>query len=175
MVNRPFSKLTYKYLGPYTVEGRIGLAAYKLKIPEGSLIHLMFYISQLRQHILDHTPSFSTIPVTIDSSVADTIPEAIVNRRLVKKGNSSHLMVLIKWSKLPHSFITWEDDEVVKKRYPGAPAWGQVGFDGEGDVVAMLGAKSMLPLTRMKTSKKKEELRLTFSNYRGSSTLVPQL
>jgi len=50
--------------------------------------------------------------VSLDGS--DVVPEAILDRRLVKKGNNAILQVLIKWTKLPSTSATWEDYYVVR-------------------------------------------------------------
>lgn len=42
--------------------------------------------------------------------------------------------VLVQWSGQPESLATWEDQDDLKRRFPRAPAWGQAGFQGEGNV-----------------------------------------
>ena len=62
------------------------------------------------------------------------MPEAILDRRLVKKGSEAIPQVLIKWSKFPAAAATWEDLYVVKARFPDAAAWGQDSSGGGGDL-----------------------------------------
>jgi hypothetical protein len=46
-------------------------------------------VSQLKQFIPNFTSVFSKLPVLTDFSQEDLQPEAIIERRLVKKGNSA--------------------------------------------------------------------------------------
>ncbi|KAK1648872.1 hypothetical protein QYE76_066677 [Lolium multiflorum] len=89
---------------------------------------------QLSEHVPDHTPVFSDLPATLDLAATDAVPEAILDRKLVKRGKSAHLQVLIKWSLYPVSEATWEDYDTLKARFPSAPAWGHAGSQGEEPV-----------------------------------------
>ena len=116
MANRPFPKLAYKYFGPYIVQERIGNVAYRLELPEESLIHPIFHISQLKPFIADYTPIYDTFPVTTDLEDAAAKPEAILEHRLVKKGNTAILQVKVTWTSLPQSATT-EKITMCSRRY----------------------------------------------------------
>lgn len=130
----PYPKLMYKYYGPYTVLQKVGAVAYRLDLPKGAQVHPVFHVSQLKPHVPDYTPVSSSLPQPTDFSLQDVQPEAIVDRRLVKKGNAAHLQVLIKWMHLPASMATWEDYDVLRTRFPNASAWGQAGAGAGGNV-----------------------------------------
>lgn len=101
---------------------RIGPAAYKLALREGSLIHPVFHVSQQKPFIPDHTPVFSELPKPLTLDAEQIQPEAILDRKLVKKGTGAHLQVLVKWTSWPESLSTWEDYHVLQKHFPAAPA-----------------------------------------------------
>lgn len=63
--------------------------------------------------------------MTTDLEAAATVPEQLLDRRLVKKGNNAIPQVLVKWTGLPTTSATWEDYHVLRQRFPKAPAWGQ--------------------------------------------------
>ena len=130
VVKRPCPKLAFKFFGPYTILAKVGEAAYKLDLPEGSLVHPVFHVSQLKPHVPDYTPVFTSLPQPVDFLAQDLVPKQILDRRLVKKGNAAHLQVLLKWSTLPAEMATREDNAVVRERYPDAPAWGQAEIQG---------------------------------------------
>jgi hypothetical protein len=75
-----------------------------------------------------------TVFPVIDLEAAATVPAAVVDRHLVKKGNKAIVQVKLTWVGLPSSVTTWEDYTVVKTRFPDAPAWGQAGSSAGGGV-----------------------------------------
>jgi hypothetical protein len=79
-----------------TVTERIGKVAYRLELPQDSKIHPVFHVSQLKPFIADYSPVFSELPITTDIEAAQVVPKAVLNRRLVRRGNSATPQVLIK-------------------------------------------------------------------------------
>lgn len=134
VANRPYPKLSYKYFGPFKIVEHVGTVAYRLALPDDSKIHPVFHISQLKPFVADFTPVFSTLPMTTDLEAAAAVPEQILDRCLVKKGNNAIPQVFVKWSGLPSTSATWEDYNVLRVRFPDAPAWGQAGSSAEGVV-----------------------------------------
>lgn len=134
LANRPYPKLACKFYGPYTILERIGQVAYRLELPPHSLIHPVFHISQLKPFVADYSPVFSELPVTTDIAAAAAVPATVLERRLVRKGATAVPQVLINWTGLPDAAATWEDYNVVRPRFPNAPAWGQAGPSAGGDV-----------------------------------------
>ena len=68
---------------------------------------------------------FDTLPVTTDLEAAAAVPDKIIDRRLVKKGNTTIPRVKILWSSLPQSTATWQDYHVLRQSFSDASTWGQ--------------------------------------------------
>jgi hypothetical protein len=134
VVNRPCQKLSYKYFGPYPVLDRIGKVAYRLELPAASKIHNVFHVSQLKEYRPDYTPVFTELPTAPLLDSVDTEPEAVLDRRMMKKGNQAVVQVLIKWKHLPEETATWEDWDVLKASFPVVLTWGQASASPGGSV-----------------------------------------
>jgi hypothetical protein len=121
---RANQKLAFKFFGPFQVSERIGAVTYKLILPEGSTIHPVFHVSQLKTAI----PTSHTVAELPHALEGFQIPMKILQRRVHTTDRDVVLQVLVQWSNLPRSLATWEDAEALRQQFPRAPAWGQAGF-----------------------------------------------
>jgi hypothetical protein len=96
----------------------------------------VFHVSQLKPFMPDNTAVSTDLPVHIQLDVKDLEPEKILERRLCKKGNAAHVQIKVKWTSMPATQATWEDYDVLRARFPHAPAWGQDGPSGGSGVTA---------------------------------------
>lgn len=133
LVQRPSAKMALKFYGPYKVLSRVGATAYRLALPESSKIHPVFHISQLKPFTPNYSPVFAELPSVIDLSIGSFLPEHILERRMVKKGNAAIPQIKVQWSTLSADHATWEDYHVLRKRFPEAVIWeGDHSPAGEG-------------------------------------------
>lgn len=89
VVRRTCPKLDYKFFGPYRVLEKVGTVAYKLELPEGSLIYPVFHVSQLKPFTPNYSPIFKELPKVVDLDTKQLQPEAVLDRRLVQKSNQA--------------------------------------------------------------------------------------
>uniref|UniRef100_A0A453D1W1 Tf2-1-like SH3-like domain-containing protein n=2 Tax=Aegilops tauschii subsp. strangulata TaxID=200361 RepID=A0A453D1W1_AEGTS len=123
VANRPCKKLAFKFFGPFTVLERVGNLAYRLQLPPDSRIYPVFHVSQLKPFVPDYTPVFAELPKIPDLTADDRAPVAILDPRMMKKGNAPVVQVQVQWSSMAPSAATWEDYTVLRQRYPNAQLW----------------------------------------------------
>lgn len=99
-------KLSPRYFGPYVIEERIREVAYRLRLPPSSAIHPMFYVSQLRQAIGDHSPSQELPPTLTEEMEVTMEPESVKG---IRYGTTGKKEVLICWKGLADHDSTWEE------------------------------------------------------------------
>ena len=108
-------KLSPLFYGPYRVEDKVGTTAYKLKLPAEVEIHPVFHVSQLKKSIPASVTAITTLPALPHTP---PVPIAILDRKLVKRGNSAVTKILVQWSdKLPEE-ATWEFFFDIQQRFP---------------------------------------------------------
>lgn len=128
---RAHHKLAFKYFGPYTISRVINPTAYEVQLPADSRIHPVFHVSQLRKALLPGTTPATTLPIPTDVLA---IPVNILAQRWKKASSGRREQVQVQWSHSDTDDITWEDKLELQQRFPAAPAWGQAGTQGGGDV-----------------------------------------
>ncbi|CAA7062547.1 unnamed protein product [Microthlaspi erraticum] len=110
-----YQKLAARFYGPFEVLERIGLVAYRLKLPEGSKIHNVFHVSQLKP-VLGSGHQVSSLPTSFDQR-----PELIIEPELVletRYDNGGHLEALVQWKDLPEHEKTWVRASELLKDFP---------------------------------------------------------
>jgi hypothetical protein len=90
----------------------------------------VLHVSQLKEFRPDYNPVFDRLPPHTDFSQQALQPEAVLEWRLVKKGNATILQVRIKWLDIPD--VTWEDWPMLTAKFPKVKSWRQDGASAEG-------------------------------------------
>ncbi|KFK22215.1 hypothetical protein AALP_AAs67613U000200, partial [Arabis alpina] len=116
LAKRVNEKLVARFYSPYEVEARVGVVAYKLKLPPGSKIHHTFHISQLKPAVGNSfIPTALPEQLTKDN-VMEAVPEAYMG--FCVNSQSGQEEVLIKWKGWPECDSTWEWKGVIQTQFP---------------------------------------------------------
>jgi hypothetical protein len=117
--------------------------AYKLDLPATSKIHDVVHVSLLKKAVRPSTPVSKHLPPSIDLLQAVQGPQQVLDRRLVKRGNTTHSQVLVQWEGLPPHLATWEDKDDIQRRYDMPTAWGHAVSQGGENVTTQVPCQEM--------------------------------
>lgn len=135
LIKRANHKLYFRYFGPYQILEKIGQMAYKLLLPDSTSIHSVFHVSLLKKAVDDLSQVSDELPAQTDTL---QFPVKVLHRRIQTKDERTMSQVLVQWSSWPQALATWENEFVLREKFPTAPAWGQAVPEEEGDVRAPL-------------------------------------
>lgn len=126
VARRANHKLSFKFYGPFTVIRRINDVTYELQLLANSSIFPVFHVSQLRHALLPGASASSHLPAVTDNL---NTPLKILDRRWHRNSRKIREQGLVRWQDEAATQDTWEDVEDLKRRFPQAPTWGQVGSE----------------------------------------------
>ena len=114
----PFHKLQPRFYGPFLVLAKVGNVAYRIQLPDHSKLHPVFHVSCLKKHLGSNVQTTVPLPVLTGAGILQDVPIAILDRRLVKKNNSTVTEVLIQWQNHSREDATWEVYHELKQKFP---------------------------------------------------------
>lgn len=129
----PHSKLAKRFYGLFQILARIGSATYKLQLPKGAKIHLVFHCSMLKK--FHHPPSgdptpFHPLPTIFIDNQHVISPLTILDTLLASDTANSKLQVLVQWQGFSPDDTSWEDQDQLRADYN---LEDKVLLEGEGD------------------------------------------
>jgi len=103
-------KLAKHFYGPFQVLNRVGPVAYRLQLPEGARIHLVFHCSLLKpfKGIPEHADT-TPFPAQFINDQPVHTPLAILDHRRSSLEPHARWEVLVQWCGLSPDEATWED------------------------------------------------------------------
>ncbi|OMO49727.1 reverse transcriptase [Corchorus capsularis] len=117
VVQRSNHKLSARYFGPYQIVKKVGKVAYELALPNGSKVHPIFHVSQLKKHLGKH-PVQAQLPLIDAEGHIAKEPVVILDRHITNKHNKAVTEVLISWSNAFAEDATWELLYEIQKKFP---------------------------------------------------------
>ena len=112
-------KLSPRYFGPFWFLVWVGLVAYRLELPKGSMIQDVFHVSLLKQQLGPLPVISSNLPPVSDSFTQFPQPESVLDSHIVHKGNYRlKTEILVKWVGASVEYATWEKEWQFLKTYP---------------------------------------------------------
>ena len=114
--HRQIPKLAPKFYGPFKVVDKVGTVAYKLELPGEAQIHNVFHVSLLKRAV-NYTGPYMPLP-SFPNQATTFEPVAVLERKIVKRGNVAEVQLLIHWKNLSPAEATWEFASEIRRRFP---------------------------------------------------------
>ncbi|GJR70188.1 putative reverse transcriptase domain-containing protein [Tanacetum coccineum] len=113
-------KLAPRYVGPFEILERIGLVAYRLRLPEElNSVHDTFHVSNLKKCLADANLHVPLNEIKIDKTLRFVEePVEIMDREVKSLKRSRIPLVKVRWNSKRGPEFTWEREDYMKSKYP---------------------------------------------------------
>ncbi|GJR80849.1 hypothetical protein Tco_0151634 [Tanacetum coccineum] len=113
-------KLAPRYVGPFEILERIGLVAYKLRLPEElNSVHDTFHVSNLKKYLADANLHVSLNEIKIDKNLHFVEePIEIMDCEVKSLKRSRIPLVKVRCNSKRSPEFTWEREVYMKSKYP---------------------------------------------------------
>ncbi|GKE48225.1 hypothetical protein Tco_1479483 [Tanacetum coccineum] len=117
---RKKGKLAPRYVGPFEILKRIGLVAYRLRIPEElNNVHDNFHVSNLKKCLGNANLHVPLNEIKIDKTLCFVEePIEIIDREVKSLKRSRISLVKVCWNSKRGPEFTWEREVYMKSKYP---------------------------------------------------------
>jgi transposase InsO family protein len=110
----PCVKLGPRFIGPYTIEEKVGNVSYRLALPECMKVHPVFHIELLREY---NGPSFVPPPAI---ECEDGTIRYEIETILRERGHGARRQLLVRWQGFDSAWDTWEPRYILLEDAPDA-------------------------------------------------------
>ncbi|GJX14613.1 hypothetical protein Tco_0206371 [Tanacetum coccineum] len=118
--SRKNGKLAPRYVGPFEILERIGLVAYRLRLPEElSGVHDTFQVSNLKKCLADASLHVPLDEIKVDKTLRFVEePVEIMDREVKSLKHSKIALVKVRLNSKRGPEFTWERENYMKSKYP---------------------------------------------------------
>ncbi|GJX78546.1 putative reverse transcriptase domain-containing protein [Tanacetum coccineum] len=113
-------KLAPRYVGPFEILERIGLVAYRLRLPEElSGVHDTFHVLNLKKCLADASLHVPLGEIKVDKTLRFVEEHVEIMDHEVKSSKRSKIaLVKVRWNSKHGTEFTWERKDYMKSKYP---------------------------------------------------------
>ncbi|GJU85175.1 putative reverse transcriptase domain-containing protein [Tanacetum coccineum] len=113
-------KLAPRYVGPFEILERIGLVAYRLRLPEElSSVHDTFHVSNMKKCLADASLHVPLNEIKVDKTLrfVEELVE-IMDQEIKKLKRRKIALVKVRWNSKRGPEFTWEHEDQMRIKYP---------------------------------------------------------
>ncbi|GKE67525.1 hypothetical protein Tco_1521686 [Tanacetum coccineum] len=113
-------KLNPRYIGPLKVLAKVGIVAYRLKLPQQlSRVYSTFHVSNIKKCLSDELLAIPLDEIHIDDKLHFLEEPVKIMDREVKQLKQSRIPIIkVRWNSRRGPEFIWEREDQFKKKYP---------------------------------------------------------